>query len=167
MKNSTDDGFNQHYNVQAAVAQASLLIVAIARSNHPNDKREAEPTLDALSPKVGQPTAAALDNGYFSAANIQALEQRGIEPYIATGREPHHKSWQALFDEKSAPPPEDASPKVKMAYTCGAVLPQIANRDRPGHLPFAEVHRRTGDRHYQRSPGLSPVLVARLGGGGW
>src|SRR6266566_682484 len=32
MKNSTDDGFDQHYNVQAAVDQGSLLIVASALS---------------------------------------------------------------------------------------------------------------------------------------
>jgi Transposase DDE domain len=116
MKNSTDDGFNQHYNAQVAVDQASLLIVATALSNHPNDKREAEPTLEALSPKVGQPPAAALDNGYFSEANIQALERRGIEPYIATGREPHHPSWQTFFAERPAPPPPEASPTIKMAY---------------------------------------------------
>jgi len=128
MKNSTDDGFNQHYNVQAAVDQASLLIVATALSNHPNDKREAEPTLDALSPKVGLPPAVALDNGYFSEANIQALEQRGIEPYIATGREPHHKSWQALFDQKPAPPPTEASPKVKMAYKLQTEIGQAIYR---------------------------------------
>ena len=92
------------------------MIVATALSNHPNDKREAEPTLDALSSKVGQPTAAALDTGYFSEANVEALERRGIEPYIATGREPHHPSWQTLFTERPAPPPDDASPKIKMAY---------------------------------------------------
>jgi len=44
MKNSTNDGFDQHYNVQAAVDQDSLLIVATSLSNHPNDKREAKPT---------------------------------------------------------------------------------------------------------------------------
>jgi len=115
MKNSTNDGFDQHYNVQAAVDQESLLIVAPALSNHPNDKQEAEPTLDAISPKVGKPTAAALDNGYFSEANITALERRGIDPYIATGREPHHKSWHSFFDELPEPA-EDASPQVKMAY---------------------------------------------------
>jgi hypothetical protein len=49
MKNSANDGFDQHYNVQAAVNQNSLLIVATSLSNHPNEKREAEPTLDALS----------------------------------------------------------------------------------------------------------------------
>lgn len=116
MKNSTNDGFDQHYNVQVAVDQESLLIVALSLSNHPNDKKEATPTLAALSPKVGQPKAAALDNGYFSEANIAALEKLGIDPYIATGREPHHQSWQTYFAQTLDPPPEDASPKIKMAY---------------------------------------------------
>jgi len=116
MKNSTDAGFDQHYNVQAAVDQDSLLIVASALSNHPNDKAEAEATLAALSPELGSPTAAALDNGYWSEPNRQACEQRGIEVYIATGREPHHPSWETFFAEQPAPPPADASPKEKMAY---------------------------------------------------
>jgi hypothetical protein len=38
MKNSTNDGFDQHYNVQVAADQESMLIVAHALSNHPNDK---------------------------------------------------------------------------------------------------------------------------------
>ena len=71
MKNSTNQGMDQHYNVQVAVDQESLLIVAPALSNHPNDKQEAESTFDALSPKLGKPKAAALDNGYFSAANVK------------------------------------------------------------------------------------------------
>ena len=116
MKNSTDDGFDQHYNVQAAVDQDSLLIVATALSNHPNDKQEAVPTLEALSAELGQPQAGALDNGYWSESNVQAFETRGIEPYIATGREAHHKSWRTFFAADPVPPAEDASPKVKMAY---------------------------------------------------
>jgi len=128
MKNSTDDGFDQHYNAQAAVDQASLLIVATALSNHPNAKREAQPRLDALSPQVGKPAAAALDTGYFSETNIAALERRGIEPYIATGREAHHQSWQTLFTERPAPPAEDASPKVKMAYKLQTEIGQAIYR---------------------------------------
>lgn len=116
MKNSTNEGFDQHYNVQAAVDQDSLLIVAPALSNHPNDKQEAEPTIDAISPEVGKPKAAVLDNGYFSEHNVAALEQRGIEAYIATGREPHHKSWHTFFAQLPEPPAGDAAPKVKMAY---------------------------------------------------
>jgi len=43
MKNSTNDGFDQHYNVQVAVDQDSRLIVGHTVSNHPNDKEEAIP----------------------------------------------------------------------------------------------------------------------------
>lgn len=116
MKNSSDEGFDQHYNAQIATDQASLLIVAHALSNHPNDQHEMVPTLDALDPQLGLAQAAALDNGYFSEANIAACAQRGIEPYIATGREPHQRSWQSFFAPQTDPPPDDASPTVKMAY---------------------------------------------------
>jgi transposase len=116
MKNSTNTGVDQHYNTQVAVDQDSLLIVANTLSNHPNDTGEAIPTLDAIPAEVGKPPAGALDNGYFSATTIAQMEARGIEPYIATGREPHHHSWRAYFAEQPAPPPSDASPTEKMAY---------------------------------------------------
>jgi transposase len=116
MKNSRDDGFGQHYNAQVAVEQESRLIVSPTISNHPNDKEEAIPTIDAIPAGLGKPDAAALDNGYFSQANIEALQERGIDSYIATGRDCHHKSWQERFASQPAPPPEDASPMVKMAF---------------------------------------------------
>src|SRR5437588_2764793 len=49
MKNPTNAGFEQDYNAQVAVDQASLLIVGCALSNHPNDTQEAEPTLEAIA----------------------------------------------------------------------------------------------------------------------
>ncbi|MBV2216757.1 MAG: transposase [Diaphorobacter sp.] len=116
MKNSTDKGFDQHYNVQVAVEQDSFLIVAHSLSNHPTDRNEALPTLDAMAPTLGTPEAAALDTGYFNAPNIAGMEQRGIDPYIATGRESHYKSWRMRFAELPAPPPPEARPIVKMAY---------------------------------------------------
>jgi transposase len=116
MKNSNNNGFDQHYNVQVAVEQDSFLIVSNTLSNHPNDYAEMEPTLDAVPPELGAPEAAAMDNGYFSEGNVMACEERDIEPYIATGREPHHRSWKDYFAELPAPPPEDASHTVKMAY---------------------------------------------------
>jgi len=60
--------------------------------------------------------AAALDHGYWSPATLAACADRDIEPYIATGREPHHQSWQERFAPEPGPPPEDASAQVKMAY---------------------------------------------------
>jgi transposase len=122
MKNPTDAGFEQDYNAQIAVDQASLLIVGCALSNHPNDTQEAEPTLQAISSAIGTPEAAALDAGYFGPATFTACTRRGIEPYIATGRDPHHPSWQQRFAPLPAPPPEDASAQIKMAYKLKTAL---------------------------------------------
>jgi len=116
MKNSTNDGFDQHYNVQVAVEQKSFLVIASGLSNHPNDKQEAEPTLDAIDPRLGKPKAAAMDNGYFSTANIIACQQRSIEPYIATGKEAHYLDLETLLSKSPEEPHEEASPREKMAY---------------------------------------------------
>lgn len=59
----------------------------------------------------------ALETGYFSAANIAALEQRGIAPYSAVGRQAHHHHWSVYGAQPPAPPPDDASPLVTMAAT--------------------------------------------------
>jgi transposase len=128
MKNSTNKGFDQHYNAQIAVGQESFLIVANTLSNHPNDYAEMEPTLDAIPAELGTPKAAAMDNGYFSEANVTKCEKRNIEPYIATGREAHHKSWKDYFAELSAPPPEDASLTVKMAHKLQTEIGQAIYR---------------------------------------
>jgi len=116
MKNPTDQGFDQDYNAQVAVDQGSLLIVGTSLSNHPNDTHEAEPTLEAIPPEVGRPDAAALDHGYGGPAPLKACAARGIEPYVATGREPHHQSWRERFAPEPDPPPQEASAQVNMAY---------------------------------------------------
>ncbi|MGH2478319.1 MAG: transposase [Ktedonobacteraceae bacterium] len=122
MKSSTHAGFEQDYNAQVAVDQQSLLIVGCTLSNHPNDSQEAEPTLAAIPSEIGTPEAAALDAGYFGPATLAAGAKRNIEPYIATGRDPHHPSWQQRFAPLPDPPPEDASPQVKMAYKLKTAL---------------------------------------------
>ena len=76
--------------------------MAHALSNHPNDQHELVPPWDALDPQVGPPQAVALDNGYFSETNIAACTQRGSGP--------------AFFAQPATPPPNDARPKVKLAY---------------------------------------------------
>jgi transposase len=122
MKHSSTEGFEQDYNAQVAVDQESLLIVGESLSNHPTDQHEAEPTLDAIPAEIGPPDAGAMDNGYFSEANIAGCERRGIDPYIATGRDPHHLSWQERFAALPEAPAADASPTVKMAYKLKTVI---------------------------------------------
>lgn len=116
MKNAKDKGVDQHYNAQVAVDQESYLIVAPTLSNYATDYQQALPTVAAIPPQLGQPRAAALDNGYFSQDNIEGMLARGIDPYIATGRDPHYQSWRAYFAQAAAPPAEDATGKEKMAY---------------------------------------------------
>ena len=130
MKSSTHAGFEQDYNAQVAVDQGSLLIVGWALSNHPNDSQEAEPTLAAIPSTIGTPEAAALDAGYFGPATLAACAKRGIEPYIATGRDPHHPSWQQRFAPLPDPPSEEASAQVKMAYKLRTTLGKAIYRAR-------------------------------------
>jgi transposase len=116
MKNSTDQGFDQHYNAQVAVDQDSRFIVGHSVSNHVTDQQEAIPTVEAIPAEVGKPKAAALDVGYWSPTNVAGLQQRDIDPYIATGRDSHYRSWQQRFAQEPEPPPQDASLIVQMAY---------------------------------------------------
>jgi transposase len=128
MKNANNGGFDQHYNVQVAVDQDSCLIVAQGLSNHATDRQEALPTVDAIPAELGRPEAAALDNGYWSPDNVEGLLQRDIEPYIATGRDPHHGSWQSYFQQNPQPPAEDAPAQEKMAYKLGTEIGQAIYR---------------------------------------
>lgn len=116
MKNATNSGFDQHYNTQVVVDHDSRLIVGNWLCNHTNDKQAALPTIDTVPPELGQPRAANLDTGYFSQDNINGLQARGIDAYIATGRSPHHQGWRAYFLDNPHPPADDASVKEQMAY---------------------------------------------------
>ena len=82
MRNRTDQGFDQHYKAQVAVDQGTILIGGHTLSAHPNDKQEAVPTWEAIpTAPIGLPAGAAMDNGYFSLANIETFLARGVEPF--------------------------------------------------------------------------------------
>lgn len=115
MKGGSSRNFDQSYNGQIAVDQGSLFIVGHTLTDHPTDQREALPTVDAIPAALGVPPAAALDAGYFSQANVTGFKARGIEPYIAVGRESHHISWQERMQPLTEPP-ADAPLSVHMAY---------------------------------------------------
>ena len=115
MQNSTNDGFDQHDNAQVATDQDRLLLVAHSLCNHANDQAEVAPTLDTLPEALGTPPAGALETGYCRAANSAALERRGMEPYLAVGRRPHHQHWSVYGAPPPAPPPDDANPLSQMA----------------------------------------------------
>ena len=102
-------GFEQGYNAQAAVDAASMLIVAHACVQAPNDKQQVTPMLEPLSvlpQQVGLSAdteiTLAADTGYFSQANVEACEQAGIVPLIACKRDAH-SGW---LGRRLAPAPE-------------------------------------------------------------
>lgn len=81
-------GFDQCYNAQAAVDDAAQLIVAVQVSNEASDNGRLVPMLDAVQSMVGkQPTRVLADAGYRSEVNLRELERRGIDGYVALGRE--------------------------------------------------------------------------------
>ena len=136
MKNATNSGFDQHYNVQVVVDHDSRLIVGQWLCDHPNDKQAALPTIDTVPPELGQPKAANLDTGYFSQDTLNGLLARGIDPYIATGRSPHHQSlrracrggWRAYFLDNPDPLPEDASLQEQRAHKLQTAIGQAIYR---------------------------------------
>jgi transposase len=109
-------------NAQVSVDATCQIILACDVTDASNDKQQAEPvaqaTLATLAqagialPKdesgAAQAIPATLDNGYYSETAVQALEDLGFDPYIATGRQRHHGSEA----EASAPP---ATAKERMA----------------------------------------------------
>jgi transposase len=111
-------GFEQCYNAQAAVAAGSMLVVAVDVVQAANDKQQLEPMLGkigALPKSLGKPATLLADNGYFSAANVEACEAARIEPLIAMGRQPHHPPLTERF-EKAPTAPENPTSVEAMAH---------------------------------------------------
>jgi transposase len=85
MKNK--DGFVQAYNAQAAVDAQAQIIVAQEVTQSPVDCAQLVPMTDAIETNLGRkPEQLSADAGYCSEANLEALEARGIDSYVATCR---------------------------------------------------------------------------------
>jgi hypothetical protein len=131
MKNSTNKGFDQHYNCQLTVDHASRLIVGLDVSNHPNDTQEALPSLNSIPALLGTPGTICMDNGFWNPTIADTLRQRGSIPLIATEKTVHHLDWQRYYGTNpDIPPPSDASPSVQMAYQVRLPQNQVHYRER-------------------------------------
>jgi transposase len=81
------DGFVQAYNAQAAVDAQAQIIVAQDVTQSAVDCGQLLPMIDAVEKNLGRkPEQASADSGYCSEANLEALESRHIDGYVATGR---------------------------------------------------------------------------------
>lgn len=87
------DGFIQGYNAQAAVDGAHQIIVAQALSDNASDQAELVRLVDGIKTNTGRkPREISADVGYCSEANLEALKDRRIRGYVATGRQKHPDS---------------------------------------------------------------------------
>ena len=81
------DGFVQAYNAQIAVDSQAQIIVAQDVTQSAVDSGQLVPMIDATKTNLGRyPGQASADAGYCSEANLEALETRDIDGYVATGR---------------------------------------------------------------------------------
>jgi transposase len=105
MKMST--GFDQCFNGQLAVDEASQIIVATGLTNCGADNAELLPLLDQAQATLGEyPHEVLGDAGYRGEATFQTLEGRGITAYISLGHEtrpatppnPGHLATQRMAD---------------------------------------------------------------------
>ena len=111
----TSDGFIQGYNAQASVDGAHQVIVAQHVTACAADAPELPAAVGMIVETLGTaPQVVLADAGYFSEANVAAVQARGSEPLIATGRIKHGET------ERPAPrgrPPKHLTPRERMART--------------------------------------------------
>ena len=160
MDNSPTDGFDQHDQAQAAVAQASGVMVASTLSHPPNAPAEALPPVDASPLAWGTPQAGALDPGSCRATTIAAMDARDLCAV------PRHRA-----DTPSSPVAVVLCAAARApASACESEAPEgrhTPQRDGRGDLPLAERYRRTGAGPYPRPRGRSPRRAAGLAGRRW
>jgi hypothetical protein len=107
--------FVQAYNAQIAVDGAAQIIVAAALTQESNDKRQLAPMLERVEQNLGaKPEAATADAGYFSEEQVNDERLKGIELYIATGKQKHGQPDppHATAPREPAPDADSAVEKV-------------------------------------------------------
>ncbi len=97
----TKNGWVQGYNAQVMVEEESGVIIGHEVSAHAADSPRLAPMLAAtdatlaalgLSADERLPTHFTADAGYCSEKNLALLAARGVDAYVATGRERHHRA---------------------------------------------------------------------------
>jgi transposase/IS5 family transposase len=115
---SSNSGFVQAYNAQAAVDTDSMLIVTADVTQDCNDKQQVEPMLAQLKDlpeELGTLTGLLADTGYFSGQNVKHCQTEEVTPLIAMKRDHHNLPLSERFAE-DAPRPETEDPVEKMAW---------------------------------------------------
>lgn len=146
----TSDGFIQGYNAQVAVDAPSQVIVAQHVTAASPDAEQLQPAVAAVvSGLHRRPRVVVADAGYWSEANVVALQARGIEPLIATGRRKHHEPVPAAPRGR---PPAGLSIKQRMVRTLATLRGHALYTRRKAIVepPFGQIKHARGFRQFLR-----------------
>ncbi len=92
MRKNLRSGFEQSYNAQAVVdADGTQLVLAARVTNNSCDANELVPDIEAIPASLGAPTHILADTGYLNQQHAAPLEEKGMDLYIATGKEGRRK----------------------------------------------------------------------------
>ena len=87
MKTSSE-GFQQSYNAQMVVEGKNQLVVGAEVTDNGSDQGQLIPMVDAVAEEYGETPAQVLaDTGYCNERDLQELEDRDIDAYVALARE--------------------------------------------------------------------------------
>ncbi len=136
---SGPDGWVQAYNVGAVVDDAAQVIVATAVTAEATDTRTLPALVDQITTNTGRsPRRLLADAGYGSDDNLGALDARGIDAYIALGRDRHGVT----------PPP---SPR-------GRIPSGLSRRERMAR----KLRTRAGLAHYARRKAIVEPVFGQI-----
>jgi transposase len=149
---TSNKGWDQCGNAQA-VANENQIILAADVTEQANDKRQAVPmvdqTLESLKAAgVEQPVGAAvMDAGYYSEANTKALQQRDIDPHIATERLKHNQEIPPVPRGRI---PQDYTAQQRMARKLRTVKGRATYAKRKGIIEpiFGQLKQVLGFRQF-------------------
>ena len=148
-----DGAYIQAYNAQLIVDEAHQVILAHGVSNQPPDPEYLMPMVDRMLGIEGQvPQALLADNGYFSADNVQHLQDRCIEPYIAAGREGAQP--QTVTDRRTPAKVQKDSMREKLSRDPGKAI--YSRRKVIVEPVFGQIEQARGFRRFSQR-GLTKV----------
>jgi transposase len=136
---SKPDGWVQGYTVGAAVDETAQVIVATLVTADPTDTRSLPALVDQVKANTGRsPRRLLADAAYGSEDNLAALEDRGIDAYIAVGRDHHGRA---------AP----AAPR-------GRIPASLSRRERMGR----KLRTKAGRAHYARRKAIVEPVFGQI-----
>jgi len=147
----TSDGFIQGYNAQIAVdGGPAQIIVAQHVTPAAPDVQQLVPVVSAITQGLHRkPRHVLADAGYWSESNVAALEAKGIEPFIATGRRTHREPVPIAPRGRT---PDDLTTKERMARKLATVRghAMYARRKAIVEPVFGQIKHARGFRQFLR-----------------